>query len=133
MNEQVVLRFCHGLNDKEAGDNVANTRPKAIEEAIDKVKWAVHTHGLMFGRSRSISKNPSEECFKVQSVGNVNPKEARIDKLEIRADKIEQKLDKFEQKLDNIMDKLSVMSTRKERSQSSISRVSSPAKVVCYT
>ena len=56
MNEQVLLRFCHGLNDKEAGENVAHMRPKSIEEAIDKFKWAVDSHGLMFGRSRSISK-----------------------------------------------------------------------------
>ncbi|KAH3874178.1 hypothetical protein DPMN_037420 [Dreissena polymorpha] len=123
MNEQVVLRLCLGLNDKEAGESVVNMRPKSIEEAFDKVKWAVHTHGLMFGRSKSISKNTSEECFKVQSVGNENPKESRIDKLEMRMDRMEQKMDKIEQKLDKIMDKLFIISMRKERSQSPISRV----------
>ncbi|KAH3722382.1 hypothetical protein DPMN_065340 [Dreissena polymorpha] len=35
MNEQVVLCFCHGLNDKEAGESVVNMRPKSIEEAIN--------------------------------------------------------------------------------------------------
>jgi hypothetical protein len=40
MNSQAILRFCHGLNDKAAGESVANMRPSTMDDAIDKVKWA---------------------------------------------------------------------------------------------
>ena len=52
MYQQAILRFCHGCVDKDAGESVANTRPITMEDAIDRVKWAVHTRSAVHGRAR---------------------------------------------------------------------------------
>ena len=52
MYKQAILRFCHGCNNKEVGEQVANFRPPTMEVAVDKVKWAIHTHNAVYGRSR---------------------------------------------------------------------------------
>ncbi|KAH3893184.1 hypothetical protein DPMN_017328 [Dreissena polymorpha] len=52
MNRQAVLRFCHCCFNKEAGEMAANARPSTIEAAVDKVKWAVHTHTAVHGRAK---------------------------------------------------------------------------------
>lgn len=36
---QAVWGFCQGCCDKEAGQNAAMSRPRSMEEAIDKIKW----------------------------------------------------------------------------------------------
>ena len=36
---EVVWRFCQGCCDKEVGQHAAMSRPKSLEEAIDKIKW----------------------------------------------------------------------------------------------
>ena len=62
MYKQAILRFCHGCNNKEAGEQVANFRPPTMEVAVDKVKWAIHTHNAVYGRDEifvrySINRN----------------------------------------------------------------------------
>ena len=52
MYQQAILRFCHGCVDKDAGEGVANTRPNTMEDAIDRVKWAIHTRSAVHGRAR---------------------------------------------------------------------------------
>ncbi|MES9906418.1 MAG: hypothetical protein ABW168_27520, partial [Sedimenticola sp.] len=52
MYRQAILRFCHGCADKDAGENVSNSRPTTMEDAVDRVKWAVHTHNAVYGRQR---------------------------------------------------------------------------------
>ena len=37
MYQQAVVRLCQGASDKEAGSYASNSRPKNIEEAIDKI------------------------------------------------------------------------------------------------
>ena len=50
MYQQVVVRFCHGAADKEAGSYASNIRPKNIEEAIDKMRWYRHKHQAIYVR-----------------------------------------------------------------------------------
>ena len=50
-----INKCCHRVRDKESGESVANMRPTTIEEALDKVKWAVYTHTLMYGNSRRLA------------------------------------------------------------------------------
>ncbi|KAH3824087.1 hypothetical protein DPMN_125915 [Dreissena polymorpha] len=47
MLQESILRFCMGARDKEAGELVIYQRPASIEQAIDKLKSAVH--GIMYG------------------------------------------------------------------------------------
>ncbi len=46
MAQQAILRFCHGAANREAGEQVANMRPNSMDGALDKMKWAIHTHNL---------------------------------------------------------------------------------------
>ncbi|KAH3794873.1 hypothetical protein DPMN_148411 [Dreissena polymorpha] len=52
MYRQAILRFCHGCFNAIAGEMAANTRPSTMEAAVDKVKWAVHTHTAVHGRAK---------------------------------------------------------------------------------
>lgn len=52
--KQAILRFCLGCANREAGEAAANKRPTKMEEAIDSVKWAIHTHSAIHGRRREV-------------------------------------------------------------------------------
>ncbi len=54
MSNQCILRFCHGALNKEAGENVANLRPVNLEDALDRMKWAIHTHNMMYGKKKEL-------------------------------------------------------------------------------
>lgn len=47
---QAVWRFCQGCCDEEAGQHAAISRPKSMEEAVNKVKWYQHTTKAIFGK-----------------------------------------------------------------------------------
>ncbi|XP_052775282.1 uncharacterized protein LOC128213533 [Mya arenaria] len=51
MYRKTTLRFCLGCSDREAGESVANQRPRSIEDALDKIRWAIHMHNPIHGRS----------------------------------------------------------------------------------
>ncbi|KAH3876913.1 hypothetical protein DPMN_000765 [Dreissena polymorpha] len=54
--QESILRFCMGAKEIEAGEQVINQRPVSIEQAIEKLKWAIHTHWLMYGRPKVSAK-----------------------------------------------------------------------------
>ena len=39
MYQQTLVRLCQGAADKETGSYASNSRPKNIEEAIDRMRW----------------------------------------------------------------------------------------------
>ena len=43
MYKQAIFRFCHGCNNKEAGEQASNFLPCTMEMAADKVKCAIYT------------------------------------------------------------------------------------------
>jgi len=48
MYQQVVVKFCQGSADKEAGSYASNIRPQNIDEAIDKMRWHQHNHQAIY-------------------------------------------------------------------------------------
>lgn len=68
---QAVWRFCQGCCDKEAGQHAAMSRPKSMEEAIDKVKWYQHTTKAIYGkpvRQREFSGDSDNEIESVRTI-----------------------------------------------------------------
>ena len=51
---QIVLKFCQGCLEKEAGLYAMNSRPiiSSIDKALELVRWYRHTRKAMYGRSR---------------------------------------------------------------------------------
>jgi hypothetical protein len=75
MYQQAVVRLCQGTADKEAGSYASNTRPKNIEEAIDKMRWFQHNYQAIFGTT--LGRNPRREVKQV-SPGPHYGGEARV-------------------------------------------------------
>ena len=112
MQSQVILRFCLGCKDKDAGESVANMHPPTVEEAVDKVKWAVHTHGQVRGKAKAFggSQGIGEDDVHVAAVRFAQ--EDRVDKLESRIDKMEVRMERMERKMDQVLEKLDSISSR---------------------
>ncbi|KAH3724157.1 hypothetical protein DPMN_049967 [Dreissena polymorpha] len=109
MTQQAILRFCMGAREKEAGEQVINQRPQTIEQAIDKMKWAIHTHGLMYGRPKAVKKVICAEDVQVAEVrvGEQSKINGRVDALEKRVGRLEEKLDAVMGKLDKLLERRS--------------------------
>ena len=105
MTQQAILRFCMGAREKEAGEQVVNQRPQTIEQAIDKMKWAIHTHGLMYGRPKAVRQVVSAEEVQVAEVrvGDQSKSNGRVEALEKRVGKLEEKMDAVMGKLDKLL------------------------------
>ena len=52
LQKQIVLKFCQGCADKDAGHHALKSRPSTLDIAVDQVKWHHHTQRAMFARSR---------------------------------------------------------------------------------
>ena len=55
MYQQAVVRLCQGAADKEAGSYASNSRPKNIEEAIDRMRWFQHNSQAIFGTTPGLT------------------------------------------------------------------------------
>ena len=114
VQKQVVLRFCQGCSDREAGQYAINTRPSSIEAAIDNVKWFRHTQRAIYGRSRKEVKQmfadedmPEVEAdlckvgihgatqYKNPSTGDYSALEKRMSTLEDKLGSIQRSLDQL--------------------------------------
>ena len=73
--QQAVVRLCQGASDKEAGSYASNSRPKNVEEAIDKMRWFQHNYQAIFGTT--LGRNPRKEVKQV-SPGPHYREEARV-------------------------------------------------------
>lgn len=88
MFKQVVLRFCLGCHDREAGERVANQRPRDIQEAIDKVKWSTLVHIGVHGKTARRDVREVREAEPVLSVQKV--------KAEVKDEKDKERLTSIE-------------------------------------
>ncbi|KAH3797518.1 hypothetical protein DPMN_151099 [Dreissena polymorpha] len=122
MLQESILRFCMGAREKEAGEQVINQRPVSIEQAIDKLKWAIHTHGLMYGRPKMVKKVECEGPVEVSEV-----KVAQQNRLVERVVALEKKGERLEEKLDLLMGKLDQLLARPITNPSI-----SPSRRQCY-
>ncbi|KAH3842929.1 hypothetical protein DPMN_116434 [Dreissena polymorpha] len=115
MVQEAILKFCMGAKEREAGEQVINQRPVSIEQAIDKLKWAIHTHGLMYGRPKLVRK--------VECEGQVEVAEVKV----ASQNRLVERVVKLEEKMDILMGKLDQLLARPTRSQSP-----SPARRQCF-
>ena len=69
------MRLCQGAADKEAGSYASNSRPKNIEEAIDKMRWFQHNYQAIFGTT--LGRNPRRDVKQI-SPGPHYGGEARV-------------------------------------------------------
>lgn len=122
MWSQAILRFCHGCYDKETGEKAVNYRP-TLEQAIDQVKWAIHTHNTIHGRYKPSVRQVEYESYKPPgrqaeydsyksagrrpeydnlSVCSVRNQQSRVEALEGKMGEMDKKYDKIMNKLDFI-------------------------------
>ncbi|KAH3821818.1 hypothetical protein DPMN_123586 [Dreissena polymorpha] len=113
---QAVIRFCHGCFNKEADEMTANARLSTMEAAVDKVKWAVHTHTAVHGRAKrdvrqtsvqDISQGCSVYAVKEESQSPTGQSTlTRLGGCEKRLDTIEQQISQIKTSVDNILKRL---------------------------
>ncbi|KAH3878357.1 hypothetical protein DPMN_002246 [Dreissena polymorpha] len=113
MTQQAILRFCIGTREKEAGEQVINQRPQSIEQAIDKMKWAIHTHCLIYRRPKAEKKMTCAEAVQLAQtrVGDQSKINGRVYALDKRVGRLEEKLDAVMGKLDKLLARPSRSST----------------------
>ncbi|KAH3794884.1 hypothetical protein DPMN_148422 [Dreissena polymorpha] len=122
MYSQVIQRFCHGCINKEAGEVAANARPSTMEAAVDKVKWAVHTHTAVHGRAkRDVRQTTVHESSQGWSVYEVKEEPqsqtgqstlTRLGACEKRMDTIEKQISKIKNSIDTILERLPYRQSR---------------------
>ncbi|KAL4222301.1 hypothetical protein ACF0H5_018338 [Mactra antiquata] len=101
-------------------------RPTSMEDALDKIKWAIHTCGIIVGDTKSDSKSSTnKDKVKIAAIFKPDYK-ARIEKLEKWVDRIDNKLDLVIDQLTKL-----VKSNTREMSKSS-SRTRNTEEIVCF-
>ena len=107
VQKQVVMRFCQGSSDKDAGQHALNSRPQTIEQAIEEFKWFQHSHRAIFGKSfrkevkqTSLSDAPYQEQVVCQV--NAPPTKPAPVSLDKRVSALESNLDVVLRQLDSI-------------------------------
>ena len=124
--KQAILRFCLGCTNKEAGEAAANKRPTSMGEAIDSVKWAIHTHSAIHGRRREVRQvigdgiqydresDPAVCAVREEPKLNIKPVlsklESTVDGLKTRMSKLEGRHTEIDDKLERILALLTVRS-----------------------
>lgn len=129
MYRQAILRFCHGCTDRDAGENAANARPTSMEDAVDKIKWAIHTHNAIYGKPRREVRQVYDDhetysvcALKEQSQKRTNTTEYRIDTLEKKMTNMQTKQELILTKMQQLMDTVEKRQRFSERSTSGDAR-----------
>ena len=64
IHNQAILRICQGCLDKDAGQHAANSRPRSVEDVLDRIKWFQHTSKAIFGsQTKTREKVPEEPDY----------------------------------------------------------------------
>ncbi|KAH3803559.1 hypothetical protein DPMN_131822 [Dreissena polymorpha] len=73
------------------------------------MKWAIHTHGLMYGRPKAVKKVVCAEDVQVAEVrvGEQSKINGRVDAIEKRVGRVEEKMDAVMGKLDKLLERRS--------------------------
>lgn len=70
MQNQATIKFCQGLQDREAGQYAINLRPATVDKALDQVKWFQHTNRVMsYGRYQRKDVHQVSSSFEVEDNG----------------------------------------------------------------
>jgi hypothetical protein len=121
MLQESILRFCMGAREKEAGELVISKRPASIEQAIDMLKWTIHTQSFMY-RPKLVRK---VECEGLVKVAGVNV--ASESRLVERVVAVERKEDMLDEKMYVCIGMLDQLLARPTRSPSP-----SPVRQQCF-
>ena len=67
MTIQMIVRFCQGCYDKEAGQSACNARPRTLDKAIDHIRWFQYTHKANYrsSRAREPRRSQGADCDRV--------------------------------------------------------------------
>ena len=137
VQKQLVLKFCQGCSDREAGQYAINVRPSNIEEAIYHVRWFKRTQRAIYGRARNEVKQMS--C----AVDDVSELEADLRKVDINKGMsgsdnyhaLEKRMAGLEEKFDSMQGTLDILTSalqyRRSRERSR-SPAGDPSKYPCY-
>ena len=127
--KQAVIRFCHGVSDRDAGHDAAIVKPKSMDDALDKVRWYQHNNTAFFGKGkRTINRVMEEGIMLVTNTTTTTPKQVSPKKeIQITA---EQRMSKMEDTLSTVLTKLNTLLTSQTRR--SASPGPSPNKGECY-
>ena len=130
LSQQAILKFCQGSTDREAGERVTNQRPTSMEGALDKMKWAIQTRKMIFGKGRREVRAVSPDV----NVAAVRP---ALSDMGGRVDKVESQVELINKQLSAILGKLEALTTSRERprTQSPMGRRSpslSPNRMQCF-
>ncbi|KAH3754711.1 hypothetical protein DPMN_189392 [Dreissena polymorpha] len=117
--QESILRFCMGARVKEAAELVINQRPASIEQAIDQLKWVIHTRFVY--QPILVQK---VECVGLVKVADVNV--ASESRLVERVQAVERKGDMLGEKVDVCKGMLDQLLARPTRSPSP-----SPVRQLC--
>ncbi|XP_048241950.1 uncharacterized protein LOC125374725 [Haliotis rufescens] len=119
VERQVIMRFCLGCEQKEAGQYAANLHPFSLEKAMDAVRTFQHTHQAIYGKPRQIRYLASDReeggDFQVRAVSRSPVSNSRTPTLEKKMDQLEARFDKMETMLFKVMGRFS---NRRSRSPS---------------
>jgi hypothetical protein len=66
--KQIVIRFCQGLLDKEAGLHISMQRPDTLQEALEAVVWFQHMSETVNGPSRQKKSTSDADMINVMAV-----------------------------------------------------------------
>ena len=95
MTKQMIVRFCQGCYDKEAGQSACNARPLTLDKAIDHIRWFQYTHQAIYRSSRAKEPRRSQgaDCDRVSRTtlqqekhwGNMENPDSDSEFLSVRA------------------------------------------------
>lgn len=133
IQRQVVMRFCQGSADKEAGQHALNSRPRTVEEAVDLVKWFQHSHKAIYLKPRKEVRQVSQS-IEVSTVQKpiLPPTPPAQGGLEKRVASLEGKMDSVIQLVESLKTSLAVIGPLQTTLQSLVESVrksqASPAR-----
>ncbi len=67
-NQQVIARFCQGLQDSMAGHHVCMQKPNSIEKAMNEVHLYQHTRKATFGNAYVESQTTAASYYEPSNV-----------------------------------------------------------------
>ena len=139
-SRQVVTRFCGGLLDKEMGEYVTRQRPRDLDEALESVKWALHSKRVVRGKPRrDIRQVYNYNMDRGPSVAAISlPQHSNSDfMIEKRLTEVEKKLGDFITKtskgLEELGNKINRLLSRRESRGASPSPARGPGgQGICF-
>ena len=129
--QQAVIKFCQGCLDEDAALYASNTRPRSVEDALDKVKRYQHNRSAVWGqaprkRVNFVGSESEDESLSVRAA----TREVRFNSATspVLRTTMEDRITKLEEQLTTVITSLNKLSGRPRMR----SRSPSPGGSNCY-